>query len=223
MSITPGNNGKDSSLAQIRVVVADDHALVRAGVVGTLDLYDEMCVVAQARNGREAVELYRQYRPDITLMDLNMPEMGGVEAVQIIRSEFPNARIIILTTYDGDEDIFRGLSAGAKAYLLKEGPVEQLIETIHAVHRGQVRIPEEVAAKLATRMMTQELTAREKEVLALIVAGKSNQEIGNALFITEATVKAHVNRILDKLDVTDRTQAVTTALRRGLVHLDSAA
>jgi two-component system NarL family response regulator len=179
-----------------------------------------MCVVAQARNGREAVELYREHRPDVTLMDLNMPEMGGVEAVQTIRAEFPNARIIILTTYDGDEDIFRGLSAGAKAYLLKEGSVDQLIDTIRAVHRGQVRIPEEVAAKLAARMMTTELTAREKEVLHLIAAGNSNQEIGSALFITEATVKAHVNRILDKLDVSDRTQAVTVALRRGLVHLD---
>jgi two-component system NarL family response regulator len=200
--------------------VADDHALVRAGVVGTLELYDEMRVVAQARNGREAVELYREHRPDITLMDLNMPEMGGVEAVQTIREEFPDARIIILTTYDGDEDIFRGLSAGAKAYLLKEGSVDQLVDTVRAVHRGQVRIPEEVAAKLATRMMTTELTAREKEVLRLIVAGNSNQEIGSALFITEATVKAHVNRILDKLDVSDRTQAVTVALRRGLVHLD---
>jgi two-component system NarL family response regulator len=206
--------------ARIRCLVADDHALVRAGVVGTLDLYDEICVVAQARNGREAVELYREHRPDITLMDLNMPEMGGVEAVHTIRGEFPDARIIILTTYDGDEDIFRGLSAGARAYLLKEGSVDQLIDTIRAVHQGQVRIPEEVAAKLATRMMTTELTAREKEVLHLIVAGNSNQEIGSALFITEATVKAHVNRILDKLDVSDRTQAVTAALRRGLVHLD---
>ena len=204
---------------QIRCLVADDHALVRAGVVGTLDLYDEMSVVGQAQNGKEAVEMYRELQPDIMLMDLNMPEMGGVEAVQTIRAEFPNARIIILTTYDGDEDIFRGLSAGAKAYLLKEGSVDQLIDTIKAVHRGQVRIPEEVAAKLAARMMTTELTAREKEVLHLIVAGNSNQEIGNALFITEATVKAHVNRILDKLNVSDRTQAVTAALRRGLVHL----
>ncbi len=201
-------------------MVTDDHALVRAGVVGTLDLYDEIEVVAQAKNGREAVELFRKFRPDITLMDLNMPEMGGVEAVQTIRKEFPHARIIILTTYDGDEDIYRGLSAGAKAYLLKEGSVEQLVETIQAVHRGQTRIPEEVAAKLAARMMHPELTAREKEVLEHIVSGKSNQEIGNTLFITEATVKAHVNRILDKLDVSDRTQAVTAALRRGLVHLD---
>jgi two-component system NarL family response regulator len=204
----------------IRCLVADDHAIVREGVVATIELYDEMRVVAKAANGREAVALFRERRPDVALMDLNMPEMGGVEAITAIRSEFPDARIIILTTYDGDEDIFRGLQAGAKAYLLKEGSVEQLVETIQAVHRGQMRIPQEVAAKLAARMTTPDLTAREREVLHLIVAGKSNAEIGTALFITEATVKAHVNSILGKLDVSDRTQAVTTAIRRGLVHLD---
>ncbi len=204
----------------IRCLVADDHAVVREGVAATLELYDEFQVVAKAKNGREAVGLFREHRPDITLMDLNMPEMGGVEAITQIRDEFPDARIIILTTYDGDEDIFRGLRAGAKAYLLKEGSVEQLIETVHAVHRGQVRIPQEVAAKLAVRMTSSELTAREMEVLRLVVAGNSNAQIGEALFITEATVKAHVNSILSKLDVSDRTQAVTTALRRGIVHLD---
>ena len=204
----------------IRCLVADDHAIVREGVVATLELYDEFEVVAKAANGREAVALFREHRPDITLMDLNMPEMGGVETIGVIRSEFPDARIIILTTYDGDEDIFRGLRAGAKAYLLKEGPVEQLVETVRAVHRGQVRIPQEVAAKLAVRMTSPELTARELEVLQQIVSGKSNAEIGTALFITEATVKAHVNSILSKLDVSDRTQAVTTALKRGIVHLN---
>ena len=204
----------------IRCLVADDHAIVREGVVATIELYDEMRVVARAANGREAVALFREHRPDITLMDLNMPEIGGVEAITAIRDEFPDARIIILTTYDGDEDIFRGLRAGAKAYLLKEGSVEQLVETIRAVHRGQVRIPQEVAAKLAQRMTSPELTARELEVLQHIVSGKSNAEIGGALFITEATVKAHVNSILSKLDVSDRTQAVTTALKRGIVHLD---
>ena len=211
-----------SAEAPIRCLVADDHPVVREGVVATLELYDELSVVARAKNGREAVERFREHRPDITLMDLNMPEMGGVDAIAAIRAEFPDARIIILTTYDGDEDIFRGLRAGARAYLLKEGSVEQLIETIHAVHRGQMRIPEEVAAKLAIRMTSPELTARELEVLRLIVAGNSNLDIGNALFITEATVKAHVNSILGKLDVSDRTQAVTTALKRGIVHLDRA-
>ena len=204
----------------IRCLVADDHAIVREGVAATLELYDEIQVVAKAKNGREAVARFREHHPDITLMDLNMPEMGGVEAIGAIRGEFPDARIIILTTYDGDEDIFRGLRAGAKAYLLKEGPVEQLVETVRAVHRGQVRIPQEVAAKLAQRMTSPELTARELEVLRHIVGGKSNAEIGSALFITEATVKAHVNSILSKLDVSDRTQAVTTALKRGIVHLD---
>ena len=209
-----------SEATPIRCLVADDHAIVREGVAATLELYDEFEVVAKAKNGREAVALFREHRPDITLMDLNMPEMGGVETIGVIRSEFPDARIIILTTYDGDEDIFRGLRAGAKAYLLKEGPVEQLVETVRAVHRGQVRIPQEVAAKLAVRMTSPELTARELEVLQQIVSGKSNAEIGTALFITEATVKAHVNSILNKLDVSDRTQAVTTALKRGIVHLD---
>ena len=204
----------------IRCLVADDHAIVREGVAATIELYDEMRVVARAANGREAVALFREHRPDVTLMDLNMPEIGGVEAITAIRDEFPDARIIILTTYDGDEDIFRGLRAGAKAYLLKEGSVEQLVETIRAVHRGQVRIPQEVAAKLAQRMTSPELTPREMEVLRLIVAGNSNAEIGAALFITEATVKAHVNSILGKLDVSDRTQAVTTAIRRGLLRLD---
>ena len=211
---------KPTAEKPIRCLVADDHAIVREGVAATIELYDEMRVVARASNGRESVEVFREHRPDITLMDLNMPEMGGVEAITRIRDEFPDARVIILTTYDGDEDIFRGLRAGAKAYLLKEGSVEQLVETIHAVHQGQVRIPQEVAAKLAVRMTSPELTAREMEVLHLIVAGKSNAEIGDALFITEATVKAHVNSILSKLDVSDRTQAVTTALKRGIVHLE---
>ena len=177
-------------------------------------------MVATAGNGRDAVSRFREHQPDVTLMDLNMPEMGGVEAIAAIRGEFPDARIIVLTTYDGDEDIYRGLRAGAKAYLLKEGSVEQLIDTIHAVHRGQMRIPEQVAARLAVRMTSPELTPRELEVLRLIVAGKSNREIAQAIFVTEATVKAHVNSILNKLDVSDRTQAVTTALKRGLVHLD---
>jgi DNA-binding NarL/FixJ family response regulator len=204
----------------IRLLVVDDHPIVRSGVVATIELADDLKVVAQGQNGREAVALWKQHRPDVTLMDLNMPEMGGVAAIEAIRAEDPQARIIILTTYDGDEDIFRGLKAGAKAYLLKEGALNDLLDTIHAVHRGATRIPPEVASKLAERMTIPDLTPREKEVVELIVAGKSNQEIGAALFITEATVKAHVNSILSKLDVSDRTQAVTVALRRGIVHLD---
>jgi DNA-binding NarL/FixJ family response regulator len=204
----------------IRLLVVDDHPIVRSGVVATIELADDLKVVAEGQNGREAVALWKQHRPDVTLMDLNMPEIGGVAAIEAIRAEDPQAKIIILTTYDGDEDIFRGLKAGAKAYLLKEGALNDLLDTIHAVYRGATRIPPDVAAKLAERMMIPELTAREKEVLHLIVAGKSNQEIGAALFITEATVKAHVNSILSKLNVSDRTQAVTVALRRGIVHLN---
>ncbi len=210
----------DISAIPIRCLIVDDHPIVREGMTATIELHDGMAVVGHARNGTEAVEKWRELRPDVTLMDLNMPEMGGVAAIEAIRAEAPDARIVILTTYDGDEDIFRGLKAGAKAYLLKDGALEDLIDTIHAVHRGQTRIPPEVASKLAVRMTAPELTAREREVLELIVAGKSNQEIGTALFITEATVKAHVNSILGKLDVSDRTQAVTAALKRGIVHLN---
>lgn len=205
----------------IRCLVVDDHPIVREGVAATIDLHDGMEVIAQGKNGREAVELYRQHKPDVVMMDLNMPEMGGVEAITTIRAEFSDARIIILTTYDGDEDIYRGLRAGAKAYLLKEGSIDALVDTIQAVHKGQTRIPPEVASKLAVRMSSPELTARELEVMRLIAAGNSNQEIGNALFISEATVKAHVNSILGKLDVSDRTQAVTTAIKRGIIHLDA--
>jgi two-component system, NarL family, response regulator len=213
--------GKEPSAENpIRLIVVDDHPIVRSGVVATIELSDDLIVVAEGQNGREAVALWKEHRPDVTLMDLNMPEMGGVAAIEAIRAEDPQAKIIILTTYDGDEDIFRGLKAGAKAYLLKEGALNDLLDTIHAVHRGATRIPPAVASKLAERMTIPDLTPREKEVLELIVAGKSNQEIGAALFITEATVKAHVNSILSKLDVSDRTQAVTVALRRGIVHLD---
>jgi DNA-binding NarL/FixJ family response regulator len=204
----------------IRILIVDDHPIVREGLAALIERRADMTVVGEAGTGEAAIAQFRALQPDVTLMDLRMPELGGVAAITAIRQEFPAARIIILTTYDGDEDIYRGLQAGARAYLLKDAPREELLDAIRAVHAGQTRIPPAVAAKLAERMMGgPELTAREVEVLAQIVAGASNKEIGTALGISEGTVKAHVNSILGKLGVTDRTQAVTTAIQRGIVHL----
>ncbi len=205
---------------QIRVLIADDHPVVREGLAAMLNRRPDMTVVGEAENGRVAHTLYQQTQPDVTLMDLQMPEMGGVDAIHAIRQEFPQARIIVLTTLDGDEDIFRGLQAGAMAYLLKDTPRAELLDTIRIVHAGRKRIPPKIAAKLADRMISPALTERELDVLRLIVEGKSNRKIGLALSITEGTVKAHVNNLLGKLNVSDRTQAVTEALRRGIVHLE---
>lgn len=210
----------DGSGQTIRVLLVDDHPVVREGMAALLNRRPDMDVIGEVDNGRSAVEFFQQHQPDVTLMDLRMPEMGGVAAIVAIREQFPQARIIVLTTYDGDEDIYRGLQAGAMAYLLKDSPRDALLETIRAVHAGQRRIPPEVASKLAERIMGPSLTERELSVLRLIVAGKSNREIGRALVITEGTVKAHVNNLLGKLAASDRTQAVTEALRRGIVHLD---
>jgi two-component system NarL family response regulator len=204
----------------IQVLIVDDHPVVREGLSAVIDRAPDMSVAGAAGNGKEAIELYRQLQPEIVLMDLRMPEMDGVLAILKIREEFPSAKVIILTTYDSDEDIYHGLRAGARAYLLKDAPREDLLQAIRAVAMGQMRIPQEVAAKLAERMSGPELTARELEVLSLIVAGKSNREIGDDLYITEGTVKAHVNSILNKLDVSDRTQAVIVALKRGLLRLE---
>lgn len=204
----------------IRILIADDHPIVRDGLNAVINDQPDMTVVAEAGNGKEAVELARQHRPDVMLVDLRMPQMNGLEAVNAIRGEWPEARLIILTTYDGDEDIYRALQAGAQAYLLKGMPRAELLDTIRAVHAGHKRIPPEVAAKLAERISASELTDRERDVLKLIVGGCSNKEIGASLSITEGTVKAHVNSILSKLGVNDRTQAVTEAMRRGIVHLE---
>ena len=204
----------------IRVLIADDHPVVREGIGALIDRRSDMEVVAEVANGRFACETYAREKPDVVLMDLRMPEMGGVAAIQAIIQADKQAKIIILTTYDGDEDIYRGFQAGAKAYLLKDTPREMLLDTIRAVNAGQRRVPPEVAVKLTDRMLGPELTGRELDVLRLIVAGQSNRQIGASLSITEGTVKTHVNNILGKLQVSDRTQAVTAALRRGIVHLD---
>lgn len=203
----------------IRVLIADDHPVVRTGLALMLKYEPDMEAVAEASNGHEAVELFRLHQPDVTLMDLRMPQMEGVEAITTIRAEFPAARIILLTTYDGDEDIYRGLRAGAKGYLLKDASCDELLEAIRVVHAGRSRIPPEVGAKLAERMSNPELSVREQEVVRLMATGKSNQEIGTALGITEGTVKFHVNNILSKLQVNDRTQAVIKALKRGIASL----
>lgn len=203
----------------IRILVADDHHVVRQGLVALLKTVDGLQVVAEAADGREAIERFDQHQPDVTLMDLRMPKLGGVEAVTEIRRKHPGARIIVLTTFDGDEEIYRALQAGAKGYLLKGVLGEELIDGIRAVHAGKTRIPSAIAERLAERMAGPGLTSRELDVLRAIVAGRSNKEIATQLFISEATVKTHINSILSKLGVTDRTQAATTALQRGIVYL----
>lgn len=203
----------------IRLLVVDDHHVVRQGLIALLKIMPEIEVVGEAGDGLQAVELHRVLRPDITLMDLQLPRLRGVDAILKIREESPTARFIVLTTFDGDEDIYRALQAGAKAYLLKGMTVEDLLTTIQAVHNGKTRIAPAIAEKLAERMSGQALTGRELAVLERIVAGRANKEIASDLNISEATVKTHVNNLLGKLNVTDRTQAATVALQRGIVHL----
>jgi two-component system NarL family response regulator len=203
---------------KIRIMVIDDQAVVRQGFVSLIKTVPDMEIVGEGSNGQEAVDLFRRLRPDITLMDLRMPELSGAEAIRQIRGEFPAARIIVLTTFDGDEDIYRAVQAGAQGYLLKDMFFEELEAAIRKVHAGARLIPGSVAERLAARMSSSELTGRELEVLRHIVDGKSNKEIGNTLNISEATVKSHINNILSKLGVSDRTQAATTALQRGIVH-----
>ncbi|NJO39396.1 MAG: response regulator transcription factor [Cyanobacteria bacterium RU_5_0] len=201
----------------IRVLIADDHPMMREGLAAVIEYKPDMTVVGQARNGQEAIDLFRQYQPDVTLMDLRMPEVGGVEAIMTICAEFVNPRIIVLTTYDGDEDIYRGLRAGARGYLLKDAEPDELLAAIRTVYDGRQFIPLAVGAKLVERMGNPELSDRELEVLQLMAKGNSNQEISTALSIAEGTVKFHVKNILSKLKVNDRTQAVITALKRGIV------
>ncbi|MBW4693831.1 MAG: response regulator transcription factor [Lyngbya sp. HA4199-MV5] len=208
-----------SQSTAIRVLIVDDHSIVRQGLAAMIENEPDMTVVGQAGNGQEAIAQYQQHQPDVTLMDLRMPQMSGVDATIAICAEFTHARIIMLTTYDGDEDIYRGLHAGAKGYLLKDAEPDALLNAIHIVHSGQQYIPPEVAAKLVQRMKNPELSDREREVIDLMADGLTNHDIGAALNITESTVKFHINRILSKLGVSDRTQAVVKALKRGLTKL----
>jgi DNA-binding NarL/FixJ family response regulator len=204
---------------RIRIVLADDHPLLRQGISALLADQPDMELVAEAATGREAIEQFRAHRPDVTLMDLQMPEMNGIDAMIAIRSEFSEARFIVLTTYTGDAQIVRALRAGARAYLLKSLLHRELLDTIRAVHAGQKRIPPAIAAEMAQHAMDDDLTPREIDVLRLIAAGNANSQVATQLSITEETVKAHVKNILSKLDANGRTHAVTIALKRGIIEL----
>jgi two-component system NarL family response regulator len=204
----------------IRILIAEDHLIARVGVGTIVNAQPDMTVVSEATNGQQAVAQYREHRPDVTLMDMRMPVMSGIEAVTAIRADFPTARIIALSTYGGDEDIHRAFHAGVFAYLTKDVLHDELIRAIRAVHQGQKYIPPPVAAALAAQLPRPDLSPRELEVLNLIVQGLSNKQIGYALGIAEDTVKNHVKNILSKLGVGDRTQAATAAIQRGIIHLD---
>jgi DNA-binding NarL/FixJ family response regulator len=204
---------------RIRILIADDHTVVREGLVSLVERTSDMVIVAEASNGREAVEHWKKHRPDVTLLDLRMPELDGVGAINEIRELDENARIIVLTTYDGDEDIYRAIKAGAKAYLLKDTARDALVDSVRRVHAGETYLPRTLAAKLADRVGGHALTAREIEVLHRMATGKSNKEIAAELFISEGTVKTHVTSIFTKLDVVSRTEAVASATRRGLIRL----
>lgn len=203
----------------IRILVAEDHLVARVGVSTIVNMQPDMTVVAEAGNGQQAVELYRKHMPDVALLDMRMPIMSGVEAATAIRAQFPNARMIALTTYGGDEDIRRALAAGVQAYLTKDVLHDELLKAIRAVHAGQTYLPTGVAAALAAQMPRPDLSAREVQVLELIVRGLANKQIAYSLNIAEHTVKNHVKNILSKLGVQDRTQAATAAIQRGIVHL----
>jgi DNA-binding NarL/FixJ family response regulator len=203
----------------IRILTVDDHPLLRKGIAALVNTEPDMKLVAEASNGEEAIEKFRLHRPEVTLMDVQMPGLNGIEAISRILSEFPDARIVVLTTYTGDAQVLRALKVGARAYMLKRHVHRELLETIRAVHAGQKRIPPELAADLADRSADDELTPREIDVLKLIAAGNANKEIADQLSIGEASVKSHVTNVLSKLDAKDRAHAVTIGLKRGIIDL----
>ena len=205
---------------KIRIMVVDDHFAIRMGLTGSINLEPDMAVEVEASNGSQAIEGFRKHQPDIVLMDLKLPGTSGIEATAAICKEFPKAAIIMLSTHDGEEDIYRSLQAGARAYILKDAAREELMAAIRKVHAGERVISPAVGARLAERMTRAEITAREIEVLKLMAKGRSNKEIGSALGIAEVTVKLHVGHLLTKLNANDRTQAATTALQRGILHLE---
>ena len=208
-----------STQEKIKVMVVDDHPLMRVGVAAIINARPNMTVVAQTGTGEEAVALFHEHKPDITLMDLRLPKMSGVDAILAIRARYPASRFVVLTTYEGDEDIHRAFEAGAQGYVIKGMPYQTLIDALQRVHSGGRFLPPPVVRALESRMPDSELSPREQEVLQLLVNGKSNKEIASELGITNATVKCHVSTILMRLNVSDRTQAVVAALQRGLVHL----
>lgn len=208
-----------NSQSQIRVFSVDDHPLLREGIAALVNNQPDMMVIAQASTGAEAVQLFKQHLPDVTLLDLRLPDMSGIDTLIAIRTEFPNARVIMLTTFEGDVEIQRALQAGAYGYLLKNMPPSELLDVIRLVHAGKKRIPVEVAAHLAEHMGDEALTEREVEVLQQVAGGNRNREIAEKLFISEETVKVHIKHIMEKLGATDRTQAVTIGVRRGIIQL----
>ena len=204
---------------RIRVLTVDDHPLLREGICTLINNQIDMCIVGEASNGTEALERFREVRPDVTLMDVRLPDKSGIDAMVAIRSEFPDARVIMLTTSEGDVEIQRALGTGARGYILKSMPPKDVIEAIRIVHSGKKRIPPAIAAHLAEHYADEDLTAREIEVLQQISGGNRNRDIADRLFISEETVKVHIKHIMEKLGANDRTQAVAIALKRGIIHL----
>ena len=204
----------------IRVLIADDHPSMRMGLASLIDSQPGMKVIAEASDGEEAIEVYEDTKPDIALMDLRMPGMGGVEAILAIRKRFPEAKIIVVSTYDWDEDIHRAIQSGAASYLLKDMPIEEIAETVKMVHEGDASLPGTVAQRLEERAQREQLTERERDVLESLIKGRSNKEIASSLFISEETVKSHLKTLFHKLRVRDRTEAAIAAIRHGIVHLD---
>jgi DNA-binding NarL/FixJ family response regulator len=204
---------------RIRIMSVDDHPLLREGLAAIINSQPGMILVAQACNAEEGITQFRKHQPDVTLMDLRLPDKNGIDAMRAIRAEFPDARVIVLTTFEGDAEIQRALESGARAYLLKNTPPKELVEVISQVHAGKKRIPSQVAARLAEHLSDEALTAREVEVLGQIAGGNRNRDIAEKLFITEETVKVHIKHIMEKLGASDRTQAVAIGIRRGIIHL----
>src|SRR5271167_4827412 len=208
-----------STTPRIRVFSVDDHPLMREGIAAVIRNEPDMQLVAEASTGHEAIQGFREHHPDVTLMDVRMPDMGGIDALLAIRTEFANARVIMLTTFEGDAEIKRALEAGAQGYMLKSMPRKQLVDVIRKVHAGLKHIPSEVAAQLMEHLGDEALSRRELEVLQKIAAGNRNSDIATLLFISEETVKGHIKHIMEKLDASDRTEAVAIGIKRGIIHL----